>query len=530
MADAEVECLLIPLQELIASEWLSKCTLSVNGDDDDRCVTHVNNLRCLNAARLSLMLARSLARSDDTLVDIPSLKLDSFYVKLVCPISDAGKCVDAESEGVAHDGYDPMPLDYNIEPSNSNEAETLDFISDFLGAVDGGGFPGGETTSEESSGVEFFGNEQFVATGGEGLFSSDKETFERINAASDNFQTQWSLLGIELQQECSLNKEKSGRPPQSLLPLLGRMIHAIFTPADFGQDHLHTVFEMSLVLQEGASICDERKDEQPCSKLQRRKDRSLFFDLVEASGYPVSVCRLISDAIESPVETAMGVTPITLDNVIEDLGQMSSRPEIYLDDPEDGFFSSELRFGHGCYGRTEQVTRILEVASSLEASGARSSDCVEAVFIKGIGGCGKTFLVKSIGAYLESQGWMTLGAKFEAGLQHESRGTISSVFRRLLVDLIQMRDGSNWADAEYARQGIQAISASFDRDDLCALAHLIPEVKDVAQNRDELDPSDELSDPNDGSSQWRLIFLLSTLLGAILSAGELLFSSSVDLY
>ena len=74
--------------------------------------------------------------------------------------------------------------------------------------------------------------------------------------------------------------------------------------------------------------------------------------------------------------------------------------------------------GQGCYGRTEQFASMLKVTSSV--GGNEKKETVECIFVKGIAGSGKSFLMHSISTYLKLQGWLVLGGKFEAGLEYES--------------------------------------------------------------------------------------------------------------
>ncbi|KAL7535170.1 LOW QUALITY PROTEIN: hypothetical protein ACHAXR_008832 [Thalassiosira sp. AJA248-18] len=209
----------------------------------------------------------------------------------------------------------------------------------------------------------------------------------------------------------------------------------------------------------------------------------------------------------------------TLADVVEDLEQMSAHPRIYLHDPEDESFSSNLRFGLGCYGRTRQVTSILKVASSLDGNIRKtdhSSECAECMFVTGVAGSGKTFLLQSVGTYLESQGWIVLGAKFEMGLERESRNVVLAVFDKLLANLVSMRNGRIEEDIEYSLRATRAISDVLDRDSLSSLSNLLPNIKELV-NIDGDHNNSDAADSGNGYSYWRLIFLLSSLLGAVLS-------------
>ena len=254
----------------------------------------------------------------------------------------------------------------------------------------------------------------------------------------------------------------------------------------------------------------------------------LFSELVDCGDYPISVCRLLSDMIGTD-DGGMTDSPcISLEEVMDDLEQMSSHPSLFLDNPIDGFFSSPLRFDRGCYGRENEVDTILGVAIRLEegkVSQPSSSDCIEAILISGKAGCGKSYLVQNVVTCLDSRGWITLQSKFDSRLEHESRNTVTSIFDKLVQTLIKMRDGGDDEDVQYSRNAAISISDALDKDGLASLVTLIPRIKELVDDSNGI-TNEENSDSGGGAesetshSYWRLVLLLSSLLGAVLSLGK----------
>ena len=268
-----------------------------------------------------------------------------------------------------------------------------------------------------------------------------------------------------------------------------------------------------------------------------KEEKSLFSEPIER-GYPISICRLLSDMIDIGSDGMANSPYTTLDDVVHDLLQMSTDPELFLYNPEEGF-SSNLRFGVGCYGRESQVASILGLASKLEesnteqdpASSSPSSsvdDGMQTIFVSGIAGSGKSFLAHTAAKCLEIRGrsssWIVLGAKFEMANQHESRNVVSSVFDTLVTDLMKMRDGGVKEDIEYSQRATKAISDSLDRNDMSSLASFIPRIQDLV--RDDITTDEDHRDceaateSDEKFSSWRLVFLLSSLLGALVSLGK----------
>lgn len=129
-------------------------------------------------------------------------------------------------------------------------------------------------------------------------------------------------------------------------------------------------------------------------------------------------------------------------------------------------------------------------------------------------GSGKTFLSRRVGSFLSNLGWIVLQSKFERTLEHQSRDVICSLLDKLVSKLIEMKEGGVTKDAEYSERAATAILKLFDTSSLLELAEFIPNITNFIEGieTDNKDSHQRLAD----FSQWRLIFLVSKLLSAIL--------------
>ena len=352
-----------------------------------------NNLRCLNAAKLSLLLAQTVARLGG---NCTSLTLGHVIVKLSTSssaVNDRGNtgtnAHDAVSDAV---NFDTTPLDFNANPSFDTNDVPLYFAS-YLIDIDEQNRPL-ETSEESSSAREahaYVMAESRHPAQTQSQRSSDKDKFVKINAASESgHEVHWTILGMEIQANAktSTPSRTSDNPHYDLqkMQLLGKLIYGVFSPQ--AEQSLPAIFEKLLILGVGEECNDKSDQEQRSRKLQRCNGKTFFDDLLQSGHYLVSVCRLLSDMIDIGSDGMADSPFATLEDVIDDLQQMSTHPQIYLDDPENGFLS-KLRFGLGCYGRKEQITKILRVASHIDSSKPESTDCVEAIFVSGTAGSGK---------------------------------------------------------------------------------------------------------------------------------------------
>jgi len=80
-----------------------------------------------------------------------------------------------------------------------------------------------------------------------------------------------------------------------------------------------------------------------------------------------------------------------------------------------------------------------------------------------------------------------------------------------------MRDGTIKEDAECSRHVTNVLSKALDRESMSSLANFLPSIKELVDNVGENHVGADCGvDSDKGNSNWRLIFLLSSLLGAVL--------------
>ena len=117
---------------------------------------------------------------------------------------------------------------------------------------------------------------------------------------------------------------------------------------------------------------------------------------------------------------------------IELFTRLFSQPNIFLHDLDDVFCSPSLHFGQTNYGRSAEMSKLLEIVATLEeksttvitgacSEGILSHFGAEAVFVSGIAGCGKTRLVQRVGTIVSGSGWIVVQAKFERSTEHGSQ-------------------------------------------------------------------------------------------------------------
>ena len=540
----------IALQELVVSGCLEKCIFSLNFNLDSD-IAGVINLRCVNAAKISLVLLQTLARFDEQSIGVQStsLNLDNIFVKLSNSPVATSEFDDVACDNGCEDGdpvevvEDAEPLNFNADPFESENDAPLDFLSAFWDVNISQDCSDNNSTntaldssqnSHSANQTSLLGYESVDVRRREESFPTDKDIFDNINDESE-FEINWVILGMEVRACGHSSATKLSLETSTSISLdnvrkiqhAGFLIYQIFSPPE--NQTLPSIFKMCLVSEEESGTdngCTNETDSgQRYSKLPRCSEKSLFTDLMEVGQYPISICRMLSDMIDIGIDGMADSPCKALEDVIDDLKQMSYHPRLYLDDPTDEGFLSSLRFGLGCYGRTKQVSTILGVTSNLEGEKRGETpqcpDCVEVIFVSGIAGSGKSFLIQSVGSYLEREGWIVLGAKFEMGLQHESGDVVSSVFHRLLSKLVSMRDSGIEGDIKYSREATESIVDALDEDSLLSLANLIPSIHELINISGSKCVDSGAADLDKGNSHWRLVILLSSLLGAILSLGEL---------
>ena len=309
------------------------------------------------------------------------------------------------------------------------------------------------------------------------------------------------LLGVEIVSRGEKSISDDEHVKLSLMQNVGRLMYAIFSNGS-------SDVPLSLFVQPNEGDESYAEDDRKCRKMRRSNGNSLFAFLLEKGQYPTSVCRLLSDMMDEKSDHSIS----SFGDVIEDLEQMSNNPHVYLYNQGSELYSSNLTFGQGHYGRMTEVTTMLEITNRIEAGGGEAKNGVEAVFVSGVGGCGKSYFVQYVESFLSNTGWMILKAKFKRH-EYEAREIVSSLFDKLMTNLVDMKNGSNEDDIAYAQGVVQAISNSLDPASLSSLAKFIPGIQKLLPGIDTRDT--KLADVE--MSHWQLVFLLAKLVRSILT-------------
>mmetsp|Transcript_32513 Transcript_32513/g.78696 ORF Transcript_32513/g.78696 Transcript_32513/m.78696 type:complete len:1338 (-) Transcript_32513:142-4155(-) len=299
---------------------------------------------------------------------------------------------------------------------------------------------------------------------------------------------------------------------------IGHVLHALFANGDPYElqlllDTVHTIdrgLPASVSPAASESDCDNWDGSRQNSKIRRGGEagNSLFSTLLETRQYPVSVCRLLHDMLDERSDSYIS----SLDDAIQDLEQMSNSPDIYLYDQGHEFYSKNLRFGQGYYGRMEELTTVIGISNQIQTTGDGGG--IDAVFVSGAAGSGKSYFVQYVSTFLSSsRGWIVLRSKFKRSLEYESRVILASLFERLISDIAMMTIGGSHIDRDYSQRVSTAISEALDSVSLSYLAKFIPSIHTLIPGVD-MKTSREIKAE---LSHWQLVFLLSKLLGCILN-------------
>ncbi|KAL7544942.1 hypothetical protein ACHAWF_008314 [Thalassiosira exigua] len=280
---------------------------------------------------------------------------------------------------------------------------------------------------------------------------------------------------------------------------------------------------LSILDGDGGGGFDQRK------RRQRQSMKSTTFDRIrnQFTTLPTSICRLISDLLDHPLGTKTSY--VSLSDVMDDLEQMAKEPDIFLHDPKVP--SDKIEFGSRLYGRSAEVSQILDVAKN--TSTARESGSLEVVSIGGYSGSGKSFLVRQVRRYLSSKGWIVIDGKFDRMHQSDAFSVVTSSFETFCERIQQMKNGGIQSDVEYCAQVTTAVLDALGPSGVGYLSHLIPSLREMVDldSSTDSDASDNRSmnglylAPTQTSdeammSQQRRGYLLCSFVEAISSAGR----------
>jgi len=220
---------------------------------------------------------------------------------------------------------------------------------------------------------------------------------------------------------------------------------------------------------------------------------------------------------------------------------MINTPQIYLYNQSQEFYTDideKFKIGQGYYGRVNELTDILKIANGIIAAkeaaatqegnsqemddGSESRDRdtnIDVVLISGSAGSGKSKLVQFVSDYLENMGWMTLHIKFKRGLEYESKLILSSLFEKLVTNLISMKNGKDEKDRMYAERAISSIQETLDPYiSLDSLSEFVPSLQLLipAMRRNSTSTTTRNNSAKADMSHWQLVFLLVALLQSII--------------
>jgi len=479
----------VSLREFVASDYLSNANLHFDGEVNDgntappplsppgSSQSSANLLHSLNATKLALLLAKKFLKlgiksgtHDKNVIDLSSLQLDNFFVNM--RLGGAAKSDGRNGKNIrprqtesatdkAQRSHEDNDLPQLIPPYQSSDAVATNVLD--IGIIE--------------------------------------------NVYPPNvLETTLVVLGLHVLPAPNRICDQS---LEELTPMnvLANHIRVIFSPVD---QKIPAYFDPTMRLDD-TSV-------QRYPKHRMVKGDSLFSLLLETGNYPTSICRLLSDIIGVGNEGKAENPYTSIDDVILDLEQMLNYPHLFLHDPGNDFYSSNPNFDQGSmYGRVKELTRVLQVSTQLEQcvndfKGSRSDspkyiDGSNVVFISGLAGSGKSHFVQNVSQFLKDLGWIVQTKKFRRDMEHGSREIVSSLFDELVANIAKMEED------DYNHRSVNAISNALDPASLACLANFIPSMLELIPDVDK-----NAFLPTEAQySQGQLVFLLSKLVGAILS-------------
>ena len=308
--------------------------------------------------------------------------------------------------------------------------------------------------------------------------------------------------------------------------ILGKLLYSIFS---MGQSPPSDLFVAGTISPQPSNGAGGSGADHSSSKSFRSAETSLFSELIEAKLFPVSACRLLSDLIDIGPDGKADSPVRSFEEVIQDLEQMMSQPQIFLHDPyyPQGVPPPPI-FGRVFHGRKEEITTLLKTAVQIEKEDGESAKFgVESIFVSGIAGSGKSVLVHTVANHLDSRGWMVIKAKFERSTEHASRGIISAMFDSVISHLARKKEGGVPSDVEYVQRVSQAMSESIKHDGLSRLVPFLPSLPRLFDDIKCSSSPMEIEAAEIGN--WKLIYSLTKILEAVLEQDRFIMICCDDL-
>mmetsp|Transcript_4493 Transcript_4493/g.9952 ORF Transcript_4493/g.9952 Transcript_4493/m.9952 type:complete len:1333 (+) Transcript_4493:111-4109(+) len=336
------------------------------------------------------------------------------------------------------------------------------------------------------------------------------------------------------EQQGRQQQHQKGHSKASTFQILGGLLYSIFS---FSQcETLSGVSDMSFPLTyipTSPSPCESGESESECSrstKSSRVAENTLFSLLLERNNFPLSICRLLSDMIDTGPKGKARKPFISFTDIMEDLGEMISRPQIFLHDSHSPHGKPVVpTFGRTFCGRREEFETLMEIAKQMEELQASeetkqdSKSRSEVVFVSGIAGSGKSRLVHPVAKVLSRSGWIVTRAKFGRGRSYASGGVVSAMFDEVVSYVVKMKDTGQPADVSYSERVSKSILNNIGKDQLSGLVRFLPSLSLLLGDIDLIDGDTETN------TGWQLVYSLSKIIESVLDMDRFIMICCDDL-
>eukprot|EP00581_Thalassiosira_minuscula_P019454 CAMPEP_0183717322 /NCGR_PEP_ID=MMETSP0737-20130205/10966_1 /TAXON_ID=385413 /ORGANISM="Thalassiosira miniscula, Strain CCMP1093" /LENGTH=1413 /DNA_ID=CAMNT_0025946739 /DNA_START=71 /DNA_END=4310 /DNA_ORIENTATION=+ len=431
-----------------------------------------------------------------------------------------------------HSFYEPESAIANCYDMRHNNISLADFLIEFE--------PGGDLTND----LEENENEEEVGSGsgrgsrsrGEERCSPDKTILLLgIQDFSPN-----KVTNADGEQWEQLSESAHSQSKSSAIRILGGLLYSIFsqgeaissllTEASGGAD----ADDLSSLGRSIASVGNCKFGQRsPTRSRVRVTEVTLFLQILEQNSFPLSICRLLSDTIDTGVPDGKAAKPFeSLSEIMEDLEEMISRPQVFLHDAPSS--SPSPAFGHIFCGRKEEIATLMGIVNKMEESattaasnanngGGGSDSGSETVFISGMAGTGKSSLVQSVAHVLSNLGWIVVKARFKRGRSYDSLGIISAMIDDVVSHVVEMKERGEPGDVAYSERVTESILNTIGADGLPGLAPFVPSLRKLFGDIEHCDDDTQMH------TKWRLIYSITNIIESVLDTDRFIMICCDDL-